>query len=128
MTNANLTLWKLPKLVALATLVFALTASTGLTAEHENTVDVVLTEYQIDMPTTLDTGWTALKIKNMGKKGHSFRIKGHDLEKKLKSELKPGESATLQIDLRPGTYRVSCPEDDHDDDKSMKLELRVGRF
>ncbi len=131
MSNANRTLRRLSKFAALVSPSCSalLPAPFALErAEHENTVDVLLTEYQIDMPTTLEAGWTSLRIKNMGKKEHSFRIEGHDLEKKLKSELKPGESATLQVDLRPGTYRVSCPEDDHDDDKNMKLELRVGRF
>ena len=125
MSNANRTLRRLSKFAALVSPSCSalLPAPFALErAEHENTVDVLLTEYQIDMPTTLEAGWTSLRIKNMGKKEHSFRIEGHDLEKK------PGESATLQVDLRPGTYRVSCPEDDHDDDKNMKLELRVGRF
>ncbi|MCI0420875.1 MAG: cupredoxin domain-containing protein [Acidobacteria bacterium] len=93
----------------------------------ETTVDVTLTEYRIDMPVALQAGWTTLRTTNAGKKEHSFKIKGNELEKKLESHLKPGHSATLQVDLKPGTYGVSCPEDDHDDDKDMKLELRVSR-
>jgi uncharacterized cupredoxin-like copper-binding protein len=130
MTYANQTLCRLAGFTALLTLVFGLSTGTGWsrTPDHENTVDVTLTEYQIDMPTSLEPGWTSLRIKNVGKKDHSFKIEGHDSRKKLESELKPGQSATLQIDLRPGTYRVSCPKDDHDDDKNMKLELRLSRF
>lgn len=130
MTYAKQTRRKFAGFAALLIVVFGLSAGTGWsgTPDHENTVDVTLTEYQIDMPTSLQPGWTSLRIKNVGKKDHSFRIEGHDFKKKLESELKPGQSATLQVDLRPGTYRVSCPKDDHDDDKNMKLELRVGRF
>lgn len=93
--------------------------------DHERIVEVTLTEYQIDMPTVLGAGWTSLKIRNAGKKEHGFKLNGYGLETKLESELKPGHSATLQVDLKPGTYRVACPKDDHDDDKNMKLELRV---
>lgn len=130
MTYAKQTLTKFAGLTALLIVVFGFSPSTGWsgTPDHENTVDVTLTEYQIDMPTFLQPGWTSLRIKNVGKKDHSFRIEGHDFKKKLESELKPGQSVTLQVDLRPGTYRVSCPKDDHDDDKDMKLELRVARF
>src|SRR5512134_107625 len=75
------------------------------TPEHEKAVDVTLTEYQIDMPAALEPGWTSLRIRNVGKKEHSFSIKGRGLERKLESELKPGQSATLQVELNPGTYQ-----------------------
>jgi hypothetical protein len=129
MFHIRLPLCSKSELSILLALAFGFWAVTAWSAapEPERTVDIALTEYQIDMPTTLEPGWTSLRISNMGKKDHSFKIKGPDLEKKLESELKPGQSATLQVDLKPGTYRVSCPKDDHDDDKDMKLKLRVSR-
>jgi len=129
MTYTKLSLCEMSRIPMLLALAFGLWSGTVWAGtEHDRTVDVTLTEYQIDMPTALEAGWTSLRIRNVGKKDHSFKIKGHDLEKKLESELKPGQSATLQVDLKPGTYRVSCPKNDHDDDKNMKLELRVSRY
>lgn len=94
-------------------------------SDHERIVEVTLTEYQID--TVLEAGWTSLRIRNAGKKAHGLKLKGYGLETKLESELKPGQRAALQVDLKPGTYRVACPKDDHDDEKNIRLELRVDR-
>ena len=59
-------------------------------AAPDNTVDVRLTEYKIEMPTTLAAGRTTFNITNEGKEKHTFEIKGpvanHD-EKGMKMQV-----------------------------------------
>ena len=89
-----------------------------------NPVNVTLSEYKIEMPNTLAAGTITFKITNAGNKTHNFKIEGNGMEKELKSDLKHGESETLQVDLKPGIYKVSCPIMGHGH-KGMKLDLTV---
>jgi hypothetical protein len=76
-------------------------------------IDVQLTEYAIQMPDTLPAGEATLKISNAGKSNHNFAIEGNGVAQKLTSDLTRGDSATLSIDLKPGTYTVYCPVEGH---------------
>src|SRR5262249_14109756 len=90
----------------------------------DNTVNVTLSEYKINMPTSLPAGPTTFKVTNSGNKKHTFKIEGSGIEEKLKSDLKENESGMLRVDLKPGTYKVTCPVMDHTE-KGMTLELTV---
>ncbi|HUP66450.1 MAG TPA: copper-binding protein [Thermoanaerobaculia bacterium] len=98
------------------------TAST--TAPSDGTVAVRLTDYAIEMPTTLPPGPTTFQIANAGSEDHNFEIEGNGIEKELPAPLKPGESGTLDADLLPGNYEIYCPVGDHDE-KGMRARLRV---
>lgn len=76
-------------------------------------VDVQLTEYEIHIPDTLPRGETSLKIINAGKTNHNFAIEGNGTNQKLTSDLTRGDSVTLAVDLKPGSYVVYCPVDGH---------------
>jgi plastocyanin len=89
-----------------------------------NTVNVTLSEYKIDMPSTLTAGMTTFTVTNTGSKRHTLEIKGNSIDEKLKSALKQGESGTMQVELKPGTYTFSCPVGDHEH-KGMRLEIKV---
>ena len=92
--------------------------------ESLEAVDVKLSEYKIEMPGTLPAGPTTFNVVNTGNKKHNLEIKGQGTDQKLKSDLEQGESGTMQIDLKPGTYQASCPVGNHDH-KGMKLEFKV---
>src|ERR1700737_3979700 len=76
-------------------------------------VDVTLSEYKIDMPTSLKPGKTAFVVKNAGKKRHNFEIKGNGVDQKFISNLAPNETKVLHVQLKRGTYDVTCPVDFH---------------
>ena len=95
-----------------------------LLAAPDNTVNVSLSEYKIDMPATVPAGPTIFKVSNVGEKTHTFKIEGNGLEEKLKENLKKGTSGTMQVDLKPGTYKVTCPVMGHNH-KGMALDLTV---
>jgi uncharacterized cupredoxin-like copper-binding protein len=75
----------------------------------EKVVDVTLREWKIEMPASLTPGTYILKVINKGDHSHTLKIKNDMLDKKLPKELKAGETGELKVDLRPGTYKVTCP-------------------
>jgi len=72
-------------------------------------VPVELDEYAIRMPVDFPAGNVTFDIKNTGSKGHTFRIKGNGVDEELRDYLRPGESTTLTVALKPGRYKVNCP-------------------
>jgi uncharacterized cupredoxin-like copper-binding protein len=90
----------------------------------KGSVEVTLTEYKIEMPASVSAGPTTFKVTNTGKDTHGFEIEGNGIEKALKPRLKKGESGSLQVDLKPGTYEVYCPVLGHKR-RGMSLNLTV---
>ena len=78
------------------------------------TVEVTLTEYAIEMPESLPAGPTTFVIRNEGQKTHSFVLQSDETEEKLSSSLRPHATANLEVDLKPGTYKVYCPIGNHE--------------
>jgi uncharacterized cupredoxin-like copper-binding protein len=90
----------------------------------KGSVEVKLTEYKIEMPASVGAGVTTFKVTNAGEETHGFEIEGNGTEKALKPRLKKGESSSLQVDLKPGTYKVYCPVHGHKK-RGMSLDLTV---
>ncbi|HBY97370.1 MAG TPA: hypothetical protein DEP84_26090, partial [Chloroflexi bacterium] len=97
---------------------------TGTAVAGGNVVTVTLTSFHIDMPMTLPAGSTTFEVTNAANIEHNFEIEGQGLEKVFDSNLQPGETRKMQVDLQPGTYEVYCPVDNHAE-QGMKLELTV---
>ena len=87
-------------------------------------VSVTMTEYHFEMPATAKAGKTTFVVKNAGRKEHAFEIKGQGIDQKLSPNPKPGQTATLQVDLKPGTYAINCPLPFHTM-RGMKTTLTV---
>jgi uncharacterized cupredoxin-like copper-binding protein len=93
-------------------------------AQGTQKINVTMTEYHFNMPHTATAGKTTFVIKNVGRKVHTFAIKGEGIDQKLSPNPKPGETATLEVDLKPGTYTITCPVDFHTG-RGMKTTLTV---
>ena len=100
----------------------AVKEATGEVTGHK--VTVTMTEYHFDMPTTAKAGPTTFVIKNAGRKEHAFEIKGEGIDQKLSPNPKPGQTGTLQVDLKPGIYTINCPLPFHTM-RGMKTTLTV---
>ena len=87
------------------------------------TQEVHLIEYAIHMPETLPAGRVAFNVENGGKETHAFEIEGNGIEQKT-NELTRGNTASLEVDLKPGTYTIYCPVDGHAE-KGMKKTVVV---
>jgi uncharacterized cupredoxin-like copper-binding protein len=90
----------------------------------KGSVEVKLTEYKIEMPSLSGAGATMFNVTNTGNEAHGFEIEGNGIEKALKPRLKKGENGSLQVDLKPGTYKVYCPVIGHKW-HGMSLDLTV---
>jgi len=99
-------------------------AAEEVTSDATHRVNVTMTEYHFTMPSMTRPGLTTFVIKNAGRKEHTFEIKGEGVDQKLSPNPKPGQTATLQVDLKPGTYNVTCPVDFHTM-RGMKTTLTV---
>jgi uncharacterized cupredoxin-like copper-binding protein len=99
-------------------------AAQDVTSEATHRVNVTMTEYHFTMPATTLPGLTTFVIKNAGRKDHTFEIKGEGIDQKLSPNPKPGETATLKVDLKPGTYNITCPLPFHTI-RGMKTTLTV---
>jgi uncharacterized cupredoxin-like copper-binding protein len=90
-------------------------------------VSVKETEFKLDPanPKVAKTGVVAFKVTNSGKVEHNLEVEGPSGEAKLPENIKPGGSATLEVNLtKPGKYEWYCPVGNHKD-LGMKGEIEV---
>jgi uncharacterized cupredoxin-like copper-binding protein len=65
-------------------------------------------------------GKVTFNATNDGTITHSLEVEGPGGDQELKSELQPGQSGTLTVNLtKPGKYEFYCPVDSH---KQMGME------
>src|SRR4030042_597327 len=69
-------------------------------------VEVTLTEWRIDMPPSLPAGMTTFEVTKAGTFVHNFKTAGKRIEKQFDSNLQPGETNTMQAELKAGSYEV----------------------
>lgn len=72
-------------------------------------VQVVLKDYKLDLPETLPAKPTTFLVRNEGTREHSFAIEGNGIERRLEVYLQPGGKSLMEVDLKPGTYKIYCP-------------------
>ena len=87
------------------------------------TVSLSGTEYSFTpSDPTVKSGEVTFNLTNQGNTTHSLEVEGPGEEQELESELMPGQSGSLTINLPPGTYEFYCPVDDH---KGMGMEGEI---
>ncbi len=92
--------------------------------EDAPTAEVGLTEYEIEMPTSLPAGSQTFSVTNNGTTEHNFEVEGQGIEEAFETNLEPGVNQTMQLDLAPGTYEVYCPVGNHRE-QGMETQLTV---
>jgi uncharacterized cupredoxin-like copper-binding protein len=106
----------------------ALAAETPAPTEDptEETVEVSLTEWLINMPTELEAGEVIFEVINDGTVPHTFQITGGAIDTALAAPIGPGETGRLTVELAPGTYTAFCPlGDGAHREIGMQLEFTV---
>jgi uncharacterized cupredoxin-like copper-binding protein len=101
--------------------------STTGAAQAAEATDVSLTDFKIDPanPSISKAGKVTFRVKNDGGTEHSLEVEGPDGEAKLASNLAPGQTGTLEVDLsKPGKYEWYCPVGNHRD-LGMEGEITV---
>jgi uncharacterized cupredoxin-like copper-binding protein len=89
--------------------------TTGGGAGGAGSVDMTATDFKFDpSDPSVKAGKVTFNLKNDGQVEHSLEIEdvnGEDAE--IEDDVQPGQSGTLAVDLKPGTYEFYCPVDSH---------------
>ena len=94
-------------------------------AHTESTVQVVLSEYQIDMPETIVGGFVTFQVANDGEESHGLVMTGQGFTRRLvRGRVDPGEQTTTLIRVYPGEYYVYSPAG-NDAERGMMRRLWV---
>jgi len=102
------------------------TTSTGstTTTSAPASVKATETEFKIALPkNTLAAGSYAFDVANDGKIDHNLVVHGNGVDEQTPT-IHAGDSATLKVDLKPGTYDVYCSIPGHKQ-AGMDLKLTV---
>ena len=100
------------------------TTTTSTTTSAPTSVPVTETEFKIALPkTTVAAGSYSFEVANDGQVEHDFVVEGNGVNEKTPT-IGPGKSATLKVDLKPGTYDVYCSVPGHKQ-AGMDLKLTV---
>ena len=100
------------------------TTATTTTTGAATSVPVSETEFKITFPkSTLAAGSYSFAVKNDGKIDHDLVVQGNGVDEKTPT-IAAGKSATLKVDLKPGTYDVYCSIPGHKQ-AGMDLKLTV---
>jgi plastocyanin len=75
-------------------------------------VPVRLSEWKVDLGRdTVSAGSVTFKVQNNGSMSHAFHVQGQGLDKET-LPIAAGQTASLTVRLKPGTYDVYCPMSD----------------
>jgi plastocyanin len=80
-------------------------------------IDVSETDFKLNpSDPTVKAGQVSINATNDGQTTHNIEIEGNGIEEtELPNDLAPGDSGTLTVDLKPGTYEWYCPVANHRD-------------
>ena len=74
-----------------------------------STVKVRLSEWKVELaPARIPAGPVIFEVTNPGTVPHAFELEGRGLEKST-PQIRPGATATLELDLPAGNYEAYCP-------------------
>lgn len=73
------------------------------------TVDVALTGTGFQMEGSMPPGPVRFRVRNVSSGRHSFAVEGSGRIFQLDDSLEPGQTADLDVDLAPGSFRILCP-------------------
>jgi uncharacterized cupredoxin-like copper-binding protein len=100
---------------AAAVLIAALAVAGGVAhAASAHKVRESETDFKFSKPhPTVSHGVVTFKLKNKGTVTHSFTLVKSKKKKVRAKHLKPGQSTTVKVRLKRGTYKFYCPVDGH---------------
>jgi plastocyanin len=102
----------------------AATAQPARNVGDATTVHVTTEEFSFALDTTnVPAGPVTFVVRNDGQAPHDFRLSGNDVNEKIPI-IQAGESKSLTVELKPGTYTYICTVGGHEQ-MGMKGTLTV---
>jgi|EndMetStandDraft_5_1072996.scaffolds.fasta_scaffold199902_2 uncharacterized cupredoxin-like copper-binding protein len=91
-----------------------------------SSVDVSETDFKLNpSDPKVKAGQVTFNVSNDGQTVHSLEVEGPNGDQELQSDLSPGQSGVLSVDLsKPGKYEFYCPIGNHKQ-LGMKGEITV---
>jgi len=92
------------RLIVAATLTAVLSS-----AAAAQSVPVTISEWKVEMARdTLRAGTVTFRVKNEGTMVHAFYVEGQGVKKET-PQIPAGQTMSLSVAMKPGTYEVYCP-------------------
>jgi plastocyanin len=90
------------------------------------TITINTSEYRLQPSsvTVSEAGTYEFNVVNKGSIDHALEVEGNGIETET-DNIAPGDSATIKVDLKDGSYEIYCPIDGHRD-QGMEGTLTVG--
>jgi uncharacterized cupredoxin-like copper-binding protein len=101
-------------------------SATTTAAQGGASVDVSETDFKLNpSDPKVKAGPVTFNVSNDGQTVHSLEVEGPNGDEELQSDLSPGQSGVLSVDLsKPGKYEFYCPIGNHKQ-LGMKGEITV---
>lgn len=98
-------------------------SSAASTVGQDGTLTATEADFSIDLGTkTLKAGPYLVKVNNTGSATHDLVVEQNGAKIAGTSSISPGESASLSVTLKPGTYVFYCSIGNH---RAMGMEVTV---
>jgi plastocyanin len=101
--------------------------TTTTTETAQKSIAISETEYKLD-PSTVNVdkaGTYTVEVTNDGSVTHALEVEGNGMEEQKTGDIAPGESKSITVDLKAGTYEMYCPISGHKK-LGMEGEITVG--
>lgn len=92
------------------------------TSPQADTVEVVLNDDGLDVPSTVASGEVTFVVKNQGQQAHGFALSGPG-EAQLEERLGAGQERSFTTTLESGSYTAYCPVEGHAEQESAELQV-----
>lgn len=96
----------------------------AMAGDPEDALTVQLEEWTVrPARDTIDAtgGTVTIRVRNSGEYEHALEVEGQGNEWET-DPIAPGDWATLEVDLEPGTYELYCPiDDDHGEHQGLGM-------
>jgi uncharacterized cupredoxin-like copper-binding protein len=101
----------------------AASGSASASAPAGTPVNVVEKEFSITLPAqTMKPGTYTFTIQNKGTFPHNLNVMGPGVDGQASETVSPGQTGTLTVTLKPGTYELWCSIDGH---KSSGMDAKL---